>query len=302
MNKAKAILILLRLPFLTVTLGGVAAGTAFAKWETGSFDLVRFLLALFGAACLHIATNVANDYFDFKAGTDAANRSGTSPFSGGSGILLGGFLRPGEALATAVVFSALGSAAGLYLDSVSPGHVILAVGAAGLFLVYNYNGWPLRLVNYGLGEVGIFLAWGPLMVFGAYYVQAGAFGSAWVLGPCIISGILTTLVLLINEFADRDADKSAGRRTIVVLRGFEGGLRVYFALAMTCYAVAVLGVVLDGWPWAVLAVLPTVILPIRAVHIGRRNLGRWPEFLGSVKATILMNLLFLIILAISFVM
>jgi 1,4-dihydroxy-2-naphthoate octaprenyltransferase len=301
MTKAKAILLLLRLPFLTVTLGGVAAGTAFAKWETGRFDPGRFLLALFGAACLHIATNVANDYFDFKSGVDAANRSGTSPFSGGSGVLVGGFLKPGEALATAVVFTGLGAAAGLYLDSVSNGHVILAIGIAALFLVYNYNGWPLRLVNAGLGEVGIFLAWGPLMVFGAYYVQTERFGSPWIVGPAVISGILTTLVLLINEFADRDADRAAGRRTLVVLLGFEKSLNVYLVLALACYAVAVLGVAAAGWPVAALTALLTVFLPLRASRHGKNHLGEWPVFLESVKATILMNFLFLIILTLSFV-
>ncbi len=301
MKKSKAIGLLLRAPFLTVTLGGVAVGAAYAKWETGHFDLARFLLALFGAACLHIATNVANDFFDYRSGTDAANLSGTSPFSGGSGMILGGFIKPREALWTSLVFSALGSASGLYLDAISRGHVILLIGAGGIFLVYNYNGWPFRLVNYGLGEVAIFLAWGPLVVFGSYYVQTQKIGSPWILGPCFISGVLTTLVLLINEFADREADRSAGRRTIAVVFGYEGGLKVYLVLALSCYAVLGLGVAVAGWPVLSLAVLPTAALPVQAYRQGRRNVGQWPRFLAAVKATILMNFLFLIILSLSLV-
>jgi 1,4-dihydroxy-2-naphthoate octaprenyltransferase len=302
MNKIKAIGVLLRAPFLTVTLGAVLIGTAFAKWETGAVDWGLFLITLFGASCLHIATNVANDYFDHKAGTDALNRSGTSPFSGGSGMVLKGFVKPGEALAVAFVFSAVGSAAGLYLNAISRGNIILFIGIGALFLVYNYNGWPLRLVNYGLGELGIFLAWGPLMVFGAYYVQTQEFGSVWILGPAYISGVLTTLVLLINEFADRDADKGAGRKTLVVLLGYDAGLAVYFALAASSYAVATFGWIVGKWPTVSLTVFLTGFLPLQAYRMGRRNIGSWPDFLGSVKATILMNLLFLAILSLSFVM
>jgi len=89
MKKTKAVVLLMRLPFLTVTLGGVALGTGFARWETGAWDPLIAALAFLGAAFIHAATNVVNDYYDYKAGTDAANRSGTSPFSGGSGMVLG---------------------------------------------------------------------------------------------------------------------------------------------------------------------------------------------------------------------
>ncbi len=64
MKKSKAILILLRLPFLVVSAGAVFVGTAFAWKNTGQFNLVFFLLTFLGACFLHIACNVANDYFD----------------------------------------------------------------------------------------------------------------------------------------------------------------------------------------------------------------------------------------------
>jgi 1,4-dihydroxy-2-naphthoate octaprenyltransferase len=99
MKKSQAIMTLLRLPFMTVTIGAVLVGTSFATWSTGRFHLGHFILTLLGACFFHIATNVANDYFDFKSGNDAANTSGTAPFSGGSRMLLEGFISPNEALA-----------------------------------------------------------------------------------------------------------------------------------------------------------------------------------------------------------
>lgn len=291
---------LMRLPFLTVTLGAVLTGTAWAVRETGHLDVVRFLAALFGGFCLQAACNAANDYFDLRKGTDAANVSGTRPFSGGSGVLVEGLLTPGQGLAVSLVLAAAGGALGLVLHLTSPGNGILPIGGAGLFLVYNYNGWPVRLVNYGLGEVGIFLAWGPLMVSGAYYAQAGHLGPRALWPGMWTSGVLTVLVLLVNEFADRDADARAGRRTVVTMLGWEKGMNVYLALAASVCAADVVGVLFAGWPPAALAAVATFVLPWSAWRRGRASFGRWPEFLAAVKLTILWNLAFSSIISFLF--
>jgi 1,4-dihydroxy-2-naphthoate octaprenyltransferase len=300
MKKSKAIMMLLRLPFMTVTIGAVLLGSAFATWSTGQFHLGHFILTLVGACFFHIATNVANDYFDFKSGNDAANISGTVPFSGGSRMLLEGFVAPNEALAVSLLFAVAGSIIGLYLNFVSGGNVVLIIGILALLFIYGYNGFPLRLVNIGLGEIAIFLAWGPLIVLGSYYVQAGNFQSYWPLVVSIPSGIMTTLVLLINEFADRDADRSVGRKTWVILFGFENSRYIYLSLALGCYAVVVLGILFGGWPLWSLLVMISLPFPFMAFKAGKQNLGNWTEFLAAVKATILMNFVFLVILSVSF--
>ena len=302
MSKSKAILLLLRLPFLTVTLSAVFVGAAFAWWHAHRFHPGLFLLTLTGASFFHIACNVANDYFDFKSGNDASNRNALVPFSGGSRMVLDGFVKPGEALAVSLIFAALGSAIGLYLNAVSRGNVILLIGMAAVFFVFSYNGFPVRLVDKGLGEIAIFLAWGPLMVVGAYYVQANALRSLWPFMVAIPSGILTTLVLLINEFADKEADASAGRKTWVILYGFKKSLIIYFLLALCCYLAVLAGVIFGGWPVWSLIVLASLPLPYMAFKVAMENLGNWPGFLPAVKTTILMNFAFLAILSVSFVL
>jgi len=300
MNKGKAIAILLRLPFLTVTIGAVLLGSAFAGWDKGQFRLLHFVLALLGSCFFHIATNVANDYFDFKSGNDAANLSKTTPFSGGSRMILEGFISARGALTVSVLFAALGSLLGLYLNFSIKGNAILIIGILALLFIYSYNGFPLRLVNKGLGELAIFLAWGPLIVAGSYYVQTGSFSSVWPFIVSIPSGVLTTLVLLINEFADRDADASVGRKTWVILFGFKNSLRLYLGLALLCYGVVVAGIILNHWPLWTLLVFLTLPLALKAFKTGVRNLGDWTSFLATVKATILLNFVFLVILSVCF--
>lgn len=300
MSKAKAIFFLLRLPFLVVTLGAVFLGTAFAWWNNGLFQWELFILTLFGASFLHLACNVANDYFDFKSGNDAANRNALVPFSGGSRMILDGFVKPGEALMIAIIFAGLGAIIGLYLNTGLPGNIILFIGLAAVFFVFSYNGYPVRLVNKGWGEVAIFLAWGPLMVIGSYYVQAKTLTSFWPLIVAFPSGIMTTLVLLINEFADKEADLSTRRKTWVILFGFKKSLFIFLILALSCYLVVLLGIFLGGWPLWSLLVFLSLPLPFLAFQVGQKNLDNWPAFLPAVKVTILMNFAFLAILSISF--
>lgn len=300
MGRMKAVFFLLRLPFLTVTLGAVFLGTSFAWWDMNRFNLALFLLTLIGASFLHMACNVANDYFDFKSGNDASNRNALVPFSGGSRMILDGFVSPGEALAVAIVFALLGSAIGLYLNKILEGNIILFIGLAAVFFVFSYNGFPVRLVNTGWGEVAIFLAWGPLMVMGAYYVQTESISSFWPLILAFPSGILTTLVLLINEFADKEADLFSGRKTWVILFGFKKSLSIYLYLALSCYLVVLGGMLLGNWPVWSLLVLISLPLPFMSHKIALKNLNNWQGFLPVVKTTILMNFVFLVILSFSF--
>lgn len=301
MKKWKSIVFLLRLPFLTVTLGSVFLGTAFAWWESREFSLVLFLSALLGACFLHLACNVINDYFDFKSGNDASNRNALVPFSGGSRILVEGYVSPREALILSLTLALLGSSLGLFLNFVSPGNTILFIGVAALFFVYNYNGFPLKLVDKGLGEIAIFLSWGPLMVLGAYFVQAERISSFWPVLVSIPPGILTTLVLLINEFTDKEADYRTGRKTWVILFGYEKSLNLYLALAFCCYVVVGAGFIWGNWPvWSFLVFL-TLPFPLTAFRIAKRNLENWRKFLPAVQSTVLMNFSFLVILSISFV-
>jgi len=105
---------------------------------------------------------------------------------------------------------------------------------------------------------------------------------------------------LINEFADKEADFSTGRKTWVILFGFKKSLLIYLFLALSCYILVLSGVVWGGWPiWSLLAVV-TLPLPLMAYKVGLSSLDNWPSFLPAVKNTILMNFIFLVILSVSF--
>ncbi len=201
-----------RLPFLTATFVPVLLGIAVAAWTNG-FSWWLALLTVIGGACIHLGLNVANDVFDTTSGADAANVNPTQ-FSGGSRVVHYGLLTLREITLLSAGFYAVGIGIGIYLAA-TRGWDLLWLGIAGALLSVFYTAPPLKLVHRGLGEIDVFLGFGPIMVLGAYYVQAQEYD----LEPLLVSipvGILIALVLYVNEVPDRPADAKADKRTLPV--------------------------------------------------------------------------------------
>ena len=277
---------LMRLPFLTVTIGGVLIGTAYAYWKTGSIDFLRFFLALLAASFIHAATNVVNDFFDYISGNDPANVKAISPFSGGSRKIVTGEVKPKEALLFSIILTLAGAAIGLYLNFTVKGNLVLYIGIMGIFLVFSYNGIFPRFVYIGLGEFVIFLAWGPLMVAGAYAVQTGKITPDlfWV---SFLPGILTSLILIINEFADEEADRKVGRRTWVILFGRARTMDLYLFFMLLAYGLTFCAILLKKLPKFSAIVVAALILGVKAYSHGKTKVNSEPaEFLPAVLNTI----------------
>lgn len=233
-----------RLPFLTATLVPVLLGLAVAGRE-GYWNPWLAVLTVVGACAVHIGLNVANDFFDTLSGADDANVNPTQ-FSGGSRVIQHGLMTVRQVGLLSISSYVIGGAIGLYLVVIRGSVELLAIGVAGMLLSVFYTAPPLRLVHRGLGEVTTALGFGPIMVLGAYVVQAEHL--AWE--PFLASipvAILIALVLYVNEIPDRGADAVVGKRTLPVRFGREvitnGFLIAALAAFATVVALAVPGVI-----------------------------------------------------------
>jgi 1,4-dihydroxy-2-naphthoate polyprenyltransferase len=252
-----------RAPFLTATLVPVLVGAALA-WQAGPLDWGLLALTLLGVALLHTGTNALNDYFDAKSGADAANATPT-PFSGGSRVIQRGLLPVKTVGWLGFTLTALGCVVGLALVALA-GLPVLWIGLAGVAIGVAYTAPPFRLAHRGLGELAVAVAFGPLVVLGAFFVQTGAFtaAAAWAGVPV---GLLIAAVLWINEFPDVTGDAAVGKRTLVVRLGLDRALRGYGLLILLAYAGVVLGVALDFFPVIALASLLTAPLAWKAWRV-----------------------------------
>src|SRR5437867_7580868 len=164
----------MRVPFLQATFVPVILGGVVA-WEiAGKFSWPTFLLTLLGASLIHIATNMFNDYFDFKSGNDLQVKH-QNPFAGGGRVLTAGLVKPSTHLLVSSMCLFLGCLIGLYLVFALSLPYLFVLGVIGVISSYFYVGTPFRFAYRGIGEVIVGINFGPVMTLGAYYVQARTF-------------------------------------------------------------------------------------------------------------------------------
>jgi 1,4-dihydroxy-2-naphthoate octaprenyltransferase len=263
----------LRVPFLTASGLPVLLGAFAAYSKTGDLSFPRLGLTLSGVLCLHLGANLANDYFDEVTGCDRANPEPT-PFSGGSRVIQEGLVPARTILAVSILFFAAGLVHGLVLNSMVPGNLVLVLGVAGIGLAALYTAVPIKLSYRGVGEVTVFLAFGPLEVAGSYLCQAGRIGPG-VLAVSVPAGLLVVAILLVNEVLDVDGDRRAGKRTLVVALGSRRGYTVFLLAYAGAYAWIVIGIATRLYPvWAAISLAPAALfsralLPAKA--LGKRS-------------------------------
>jgi 1,4-dihydroxy-2-naphthoate polyprenyltransferase len=234
---------------LTASVTPILAGTAAAAHD-GHFALLVFLAALGGAAAIQAGTNMVNDYYDYARGVD------TGESIGPGGLIQHGLLSPQAVLAGGITLFAAGATLGLWLAAVAGWPVLLA-GALSILAGYAYTGGPFPLGYIGLGDVVVFIFMGPVIVLGAYFVQAHTVGAAggWISLPV---AALVTAILVVNNLRDLEGDRRRGKRTLAVLIGGRATRVEYIVLVALAYAGVIAGVALRGLPATALIALLTV--------------------------------------------
>jgi len=161
---------------------------------------------------------------------------------------------------------------GLYLAFIA-GWAVIWIGLACILAALAYTGGPLPFGYYGLGDLMVFLFFGPLAVCGTYFVQAGQVSrlAAWSSIPV---GLLIVAILVVNNLRDIESDRSAGKRTLAVRIGVPGTRREYAACVLGAYFVT-LGVVLAGISpaWVALSGL-SLPLAFRMIAMVNQQSGR----------------------------
>ena len=247
---------------VAITRVGFASASLFPVFSVGCyyagigdslFSPISLTLTTFGILFFHLFSNLYNDYFDVTHGTDEAN---TEYFNAGmdSTILQGAQLSGGsravelglitlkgtKSLANVMFILGLATAAGiLYMSFLNTGSTSNAyysaiIALVGVLVGYFYTAKPIRLSSrYGLGELSIFLSFGPLLTLGTGFAIANEtillysneFYNLLLLGVPI--GLLTTNILFINQYPDHASDKKVGKNHLVVLLGKKASRWIY---------------------------------------------------------------------------
>jgi len=188
---------------------------------------------LIAALCIQIATNFANDYFDFKKGADTADRKG--PLR----VTQAGLIAPGKVLAAAIIFFFLAGLASVYLIH-RAGFCILIITVTAICSGIFYTAGPKPLGYLGLGDLFVLVFFGPVAVAGTYFTQGLEMNWA-VMAAGLAPGFLSTAILAVNNLRDIDTDRRAGKLTLAVRFGRSFAMTEYLfciiAATLTPFAV-----------------------------------------------------------------
>jgi 1,4-dihydroxy-2-naphthoate octaprenyltransferase len=200
------------------------------RWRAGPF-----LLVLVGLVVAHMISNLSNDYFGWKRGHDTPDsprmRYTVHP-------LASGVLETRELVAGLCVLAALGAAIAAWFIA-AEGPVAAAFIAGGVALMFLYDAAPVPLKAIGLGELAVFLVWGPLMVGGGYAVIAGRL-SADALYASVPYGLGVMSILTGKHIDQREFDAGKGNRTLPVLIGERAARRLNLVTVALMYLAVVL--------------------------------------------------------------
>jgi 1,4-dihydroxy-2-naphthoate octaprenyltransferase len=196
----------------------------------GSFDTLYFILTIIGLTLLHASVNTLNDYSDYKTGIDL--KSNRTPFSGGSGFLPSGLLKPSTVLAIGLGSIILATPIGIYF-LFERGMELLPLFIIGAILVLFYTSFITR-IGLGLAEISAGLGLGVLPVIGTFIIIHGNF-SYPALYASMPSFFLVFNLLLLNELPDAEADKTGKRKTLPIQFGIRAAAAVYSAAVILTY-------------------------------------------------------------------
>jgi 1,4-dihydroxy-2-naphthoate octaprenyltransferase len=250
---------------LPASLAPVVAGSVLA-WALGGFRWGVLVAALLGAALIQIGTNLANDYFDWKKGTDDDQRLGPAR------VTQKGWIPPQTvAGATALAF-ALAALVGVYLVSVG-GWPIVALGLASIAAGVGYTAGRYALAYVGLGELFVLAFFGVAAVAATAYLHTDALSADTVVAGVAL-GMSASAILVVNNLRDLDGDRRAQKRTLAVRFGEAWTRREYVALMLLPYPLWLGWVLATGRPWTWLAPVLSLPLAIGTVRAVGRTSGR----------------------------
>jgi 1,4-dihydroxy-2-naphthoate octaprenyltransferase len=232
-------------------IGGLLAVEAARTSGGAAVDWGLFLIAVVGLVLSHAANNMINDYFDTTGGVDTEGyvRALYAPHP-----ILSGWVTKGQLRAAILIVNVIGAGIMLYLAAVR-GPLIIVFALAGLFVSVFYVAPPIRLKHHGLGEPGVLIVWGPLMVGGTFLAATGTI-PGWVLLASVPYALIVTSVLFGKHIDKIEADSKLGVRTLPVILGEARARTVGSWLMILFYPLTVLLVVV-GWvgPWVLLVAL-----------------------------------------------
>jgi len=271
----------IRVRFLLASVIAVSLGLALNWQQNSSIDPLDAILIFFGVMALHASVDLLNDYWDFKRGIDTKTKR--TKMSGGTGVLPEGLLKPSSVYRAGVAFLIIGSVIGGYFV-ITDGIIVGIILGFAILSIYFYS---TKIVDSGLGEFFVAVK-GSMIVIGTYYIQSGEITIESILGGIVV-GVLSSLVLFIASFPDHDADKSKGRKSLVIAVGKEKAAKLFWIFPLLSYSTIIIGVATNFFPLVSLVTLLTIPLMIKSGLGLQKNFDSIDDLVPFMSSTLMFS-------------
>ncbi len=277
----KFIIRALRLPFITASILPFIFGSLIPKVN---FNFPGFLLGFFAVFFTHLSANLINDYFDSKSGVDWLDKNFYGLF-GGSKLIQENFLSEKFYLKSALFCAGIAFLCVALLAVILKSSFVLIIYLVILILSWQYTAKPLAFSYNYLGELFIFLLFGPALVMGGYFIQSGIFPDVKSFIMSLPSGFFTAAILFANEVPDFLTDKKSGKYNLVSLFGPRRAFIFYYCLIFAGL-LAILICVFLGYlsPVSIFSLL-LIILAVKAGNTLRSDYFDKLKLIGSSRLT-----------------
>ena len=239
------------------SIAPVLFGATYALGYESKFSILKFILFLLACLLIQAATNLFNEYYDYRHGLDKIDSEGIS------GSIVKGNLSPREVMVGALVLYALAFILGLILTFMTSLYVLL-VGLVCMLAGYFYTGGKYPIAYSPFGEVvsGFFM--GTIIISLSFYFQTG-YVNADIIVVSLPLFIMIGAILLANNIRDLDNDKESGRRTYAILVGRNNAIKTLASSFVVVYLLNIVFAVIKYVSWYNLLVLVTIPLAIKII-------------------------------------
>lgn len=282
----------IRVRFLLASIIAVSVGLSLNWWQNSSLELFESLLTFAGVMALHASVDLLNDFWDFKRGIDT--KTTRTKMSGGTGVLPEGLLKPSSVYRAGVAFLIIGTVIGGYFV-ITDGIIIAIILGFAILSIYFYS---TKIVDSGLGEFFVAVK-GAMIVIGTFFIQSGQITVESILAGIVV-GSLSSLVLFIASFPDHDADKSKGRKTLVIAVGKQKGAKLFWVFPLVSYLTIIIGVSTNLFPISSLISLFSIPLMIKSGLGLQKNYDSVDNLVPFMSSTLMFGRLTGVLFVIGF--
>lgn len=233
----------------------VILGSIYSRYAFGKLSIIYLILLSVAMILIQSATNMINDYFDFKRGADSKEKENEK-------ALVSGETTPKQVLFIIFIYQFIAFIIGIFIAR-QTSYYILLVAVIGEIISILYACGPLPISYTPIGEVVSGITMGIGITTTVIYIHSGVFNLNTVL-VAVPTSLFIGTILLSNNLSDIEEDRKIGRKTLPILIGIKNAEKLWIINVVMLLALTLLLALIHIYPIVVLVIV-ILLFPYKSI-------------------------------------